>query len=476
MYAERLFELFVANNKKFLKQKSNGTYSTIKQQLTDTHFQRHLDGTETIGVFANETESKFITFDIDVSIKSAIPPVSTINWATYAVIDAIKKAGIKGDYIYPSRSGKKGMHVDIYFNQHVPLELVKMFFNYVLDTSGLNDKHRFYGYDMQVNVELRPTAQGVKVPLGIHRATGERCWYVDRDNLNRAYESFDYVSTIKQMDVNEFYTIMERIADNATHNVVPQSRAGNNKKDHVESATNTNDMVHEKMIKYLVDGLEAHGTRHNVTFHLALYLKDVLGLNAGETLDTLLAWLDKQTKYSTPYKDAVNDTKNIVKDVFTKEYRFNARRSKVKITKSEIYHILASKQSSGKATTPKQKMVMWALLLHSKYYADANGVFYMTYKQISEASGVTQDRNIKTILDELSAIGFIEIVRRNTFSTTLNKKLPNLYRINIAPKDDKEHVTLEKYDTPLKKVVSLMFTKKEVLGVLSHHQAKQLCG
>src|SRR5699024_1347835 len=56
-------------------------------------------------------------------------------------------------------------------------------------------------------VEFRPSwNQGVKLPLGVHQRTGNRCWFVDNRTLE-PIESFDYIMSIEPMDSSEIMEI-----------------------------------------------------------------------------------------------------------------------------------------------------------------------------------------------------------------------------------------------------------------------------
>lgn len=141
--------------------------------LTDTALQYHLKNGNTLGVccayISSQYVSKFLTFDID-SLDTQI---------TDKVIAQLRK-----DKIYDiavSFSGGKGYHVDIFFDNCIPIGVLDTYYQHILQSTGLIKlKH-----GSNFVVEMRPTeGYGVKLPLG-HNWTHDGnnyCCYVDYRN------------------------------------------------------------------------------------------------------------------------------------------------------------------------------------------------------------------------------------------------------------------------------------------------------
>jgi hypothetical protein len=88
-------DLYITKRKKYLILKNNGEYIQVNEnnsnnfrKLNDNHIKRHLQGKETIGVFAGEYNTQFICFDIDFH------DPSLAKWNTYKLIDTLIEIGI----------------------------------------------------------------------------------------------------------------------------------------------------------------------------------------------------------------------------------------------------------------------------------------------------------------------------------------------------------------------------------------------
>ena len=82
------------------------------------------------------------------------------------------------------------------------------------------------------------------------------------------------------------------------------------------------------------------------------------------------------------------------------------------------------------AKRKNEQLVLFAMLIHMKRFADAKGVFYMTQEQIADATGLT-DKTIRNIMPKLEQMGFIEYISRNQKQKGTYKKKPNRYKLNI---------------------------------------------
>lgn len=157
--------------------------------LTQRHLEYHLCRYYTIHIFAGKTSSKFICFDVDHS-----------SWETVAtLINAIEEWGIPRNLIYPSYSGNKGYHVEVFFDKPVSLGMLKACYEQVLELAGMSKSL----------VEFRPThVHSIKLPLSVHPKTGNVCWFLDREN-GEPYAYADYLFEIEQMRREDFNVLSE---------------------------------------------------------------------------------------------------------------------------------------------------------------------------------------------------------------------------------------------------------------------------
>lgn len=412
---QKINDLYILYRKKWLKFDETG-YSTIASTITDYHVKNHLQGHYTLGVFAGEIFTKFICFDVDVK------DPQMAKWTVYKLVDILQQIGISGEFIYISTSGNKGYHVEIFFNKPVFNTDIKQFYLMVLNYAELLNID--YG-----KVELRPThTQGVKIPLGKHFTTNRICWYVDYDTGLKPVEDYNYILCIQQMDTEFFYDILNKAKDSIDiteqqaieyENIVSKHRPLKIYQENID--INITIEAIEQLIK---TGLKMTGTRHNSLLKIAKYNK-YNGMSAEENKQFLIEWMEKQDErtYSTEWTDVLKDIDEIVNDVYEKNYSLVTKKKDITITSNEIEEILKIK---GK----NHKLVLYTLLVHSKRYANKDGVFYMSYEQMKNATGIDSRTTLIKIINELEKSNLIKVIRNISGDNKLIKDT-NRYIINL---------------------------------------------
>lgn len=192
---DRLSFLYISSRNKYLISlrkvglfvvKKKGATGTVPATLTDKAVFGHVNRRYALGVFAGESGSKFICFDVDLKEKDVVQ----------SVINSLVGFGIPRKHIYVSTSGGKGYHVEVFFDTIVNTCSLKRLYRAVIQHTGLNPK----------KVEFRPTyTQGIKLPLSVHYKTGNIAWYLD--NNFEEIKCLDYIFDIKQYSAEEFYKL-----------------------------------------------------------------------------------------------------------------------------------------------------------------------------------------------------------------------------------------------------------------------------
>ena len=412
---QKINDLYILYRKKWLKFDTTG-YSTISSTITDYHVKNHLQGHYTLGVFAGSIFTKFICFDVDV-----INP-QMAKWTVYKLVDTLQEIGIPGEYIYISTSGNKGYHVEIFFNKPVFNTDIKQFYLMVLNYAELLNID--YG-----KVELRPThTQGVKLPLGKHFVTNRICWYTDFERGLKPIEDYNYILCIQQMDTEFFYDILNKAKDSIDiteqqaieyENIVSKHKPLKIYDENVDP--NVTIEAIENLIK---TGLKMQGTRHNSLLKICK-LNKYNGMSAEENKQFLIEWMAKQNKrmYTSKWEDVLKDIDLIVKYTYERNYLLVTKRKDITITSNEIEEILKIK---GK----NHKLVLYALLVHSKRYANKDGVFYMSYEQMKNATGIDSRTTLIKIINELEKSNLIKVIRNISGNNKLIKDT-NRYKINL---------------------------------------------
>lgn len=387
-----------------------------KNRLSDVHIKQHLQQRQTIGVFAGTQLSKFVCFDVDIKDEKLA------KLTVYKLAETLQDIGIAGDYIHISLSGNKGYHVEIFFDRLISNVVIKQFYLMILNKSELLNIN--YG-----QVELRPTeSQGVKLPLGCHWRTGKTCWYVDYENGLQPIEKYDYILTIQQLDSEYFYALMNRHNDSLELSIQESDELEEIKQKYKPLNVYKENIDEQATVtaveKLLDEGLTMQGTRHNSLAKISKYFK-YIGMSKHENGDSLIKWLALQDSklYRTSWEDCLNDINSIVKWVYESDCSLIVRNMNIEISSGEVSELLKVK---GKNT----KLVLHAMIIHSKRYALQNGIFYMTFEQMQEATGLTR-MTLISIIKKLEAVKMIEVVERNVSQDGTFKKKPNKYRITM---------------------------------------------
>ncbi|WP_440960429.1 TOTE conflict system archaeo-eukaryotic primase domain-containing protein [Paenibacillus nitricinens] len=171
--ANKLYDLYIIQTKKYLIQYPTQYITYQAGQLTKQgkrqlplstwQIDKHLNSEMTIGTFAGQYKTKFLTFDVDFADNP-----SMAKWATYVIANCLNESGIFEHYI--SFSGNKGYHIDIFFDDLILIEAAHQFYMHVLIETNL--------IKYKSNIEFRPTSgQGVKLPLGLHSKTNRYCGF-----------------------------------------------------------------------------------------------------------------------------------------------------------------------------------------------------------------------------------------------------------------------------------------------------------
>ena len=158
---------------------------TVKHYFKESVIESHLNGQYALCVFAGEKITKFISFDVDAGGRAAVRKI----------IDALAEIGLPRDKIYVSTSGRKGYHVDVFFEPYIYNTVAKNLYDLVIWRTELDP----------TKVEFRPTnTHAIKVPLGLHAKTGTRCWYLDPETF-APIEDMNYIATIQTIPATDLH-------------------------------------------------------------------------------------------------------------------------------------------------------------------------------------------------------------------------------------------------------------------------------
>lgn len=432
--------------------------------LLDWQFEKHLEGIMTVGTFSRFF-SKFMTFDVDFH------DAYQAKWVTYKVSHALDNLGITDHYI--SFSGNKGYHIDIFFEDLISIEQAQKFFNFVIKYADLHSV-----FDAGNKVEFRVTDKlGVKLPLGKHQLSGNYCGFCkveDGLKVMDVTESHEYLFTVNKIQRQQVLDIlaMEDEIDFDSETIIKTENAISS---YVapENHNQSEDYSISRAIDLLQNGLKIQGSRHNSILLIGMYLK-YSGLDEEECKQELHSWMDRQNteSYSSSLEECHKDIDQVVKDIFERNYDLVATNKDLTVSFNEIKWIMENCSDKNK------KLITYAMLVHSKRHANKQGVFYFTFNNIANSTGLTE-KTVRTQVNKLIELDVIEAVERNRKAkgkvSDGRYNLPNLYRINMdVPVDSSADTFVPNSGNDFSQCLKFYFTDKELKKMLSRRQYESI--
>lgn len=169
--------------------------------------RQHLMGIKTYAPYqmSEDGKVKYLTFDLD-SYSDVTP--EQIQEATISVVKRVNKKLGKGHCLV-EHSGSKGYHVWIFFSK--PIDVGYAFalgHDLTHDITLMHD----------INIEVYPKQQSntrtfgntIKIPLGVHQKTGERCFFVNA-NFEPHEDQWKVLSDVQLVDPEWVYKNVKKV-------------------------------------------------------------------------------------------------------------------------------------------------------------------------------------------------------------------------------------------------------------------------
>lgn len=475
--AERLLSLYFVNKSSYIEQYKNKKgevkYTHHKRKITLDDLVDHVEQRRTLGVVTDPTTklTNFMAFDVDTKDKAYDDTLELLELL-------VNFYGIDKEYVTVSFSGNKGYHVELFFDEAIQWQALEPFYEEVLLKLGKTKKE----------IELRPTANGLKLPLSTHRKT-DNLSLISRFNNNftglillNQVESVKYLLNVKRINLDEF---KELVLDEVNAFTIEKSKATET----IEVTDNMNfsgrlegDQLEEIKTVLAEKRLIYPGSRNRMTWLLPVFLKQ-MGYSYEEsekatlniltnTYENYEGFIDKDTSYDKVVKEVVR----LNKQAFDKNYVIKDALNDVAIYKSDIKRILEIKR------LPLKKMALSMLIL-SKRYAGDDGVFYASYSTLIKMGNVDKNGTLKKYMQELEQLGLLEIVSSNVIDTVRSKaekqiiKKPNQYKVHFAEPvtdDDKQELVLSGKQVNLQTVLNYFYSEKELRKALPRRQFESI--
>lgn len=407
-------DFYISVRYRFLEY-SNGRVYTVNcpadrsYKLCGRDIDDHLAGKKGIGVYFPRTESALIGIDIDSLDLNILR----------RVYNALGSYGIDDNNMLMSYSGSKGYHVDLFLSDMVDKEVIKKFCDILLNDIGeKTETVQFYG----------GSGTGYKLPFGYHYKTGQHCHICDESGIKLPLE---HLQSITRLDVEQLHEIVDI-------NFIPNEHAREDiRNEDILSGYNslpcyevTNENNKIRVEALILAGVHCKGSRHNSIFHVALYCKDVKRLAPCEAIEFLQKWVDSTWSPAIVDREVLTGIVSTAKSVYKSNLRFNVSANERYITRPELNEVFTVLTDDARQSEPIVRLY-FALVNHSKAYADPDGVFYMSFSQMSEAVSVADRSTLGRRLKELEKAGKLLTMERNRSagSGSRNFKQPNKYKL-----------------------------------------------
>lgn len=387
-------------------------------RLVDKQLQEHLRCKNTIGIFFPTIGTKLIGFDIDIQDTEALNKVYT------ALIRFVEPT----DLLLTS-SGGKGYHVDLFLDKILERDIVKKFYQLILDETGLTNKE----------VELRGASdQGWKLPFGMHFKKNAYCGAVNEFGKSLDIKDLEELITSRtKANINKIIDAV-LINDEAENINIPESINFLNDEEIIEfeeisgtiNQLNNYSNLNEDFVKDLTmtyaKGFDGEGLRSKYTFKIALFLKSHMKLNKKDTLNEMLSWMERCKGYRATKKEFEKDIKATVDKIFKEDMKLIIAANEIKISKAEIKEILSISCRTSQETRAL-RCLYYMMFLHSKAYADTDGVFFMTLEQMQEMGAAKTKRDLLKQINKL--IDFNKVYKYPTKRVSKIKYAPTEYKL-----------------------------------------------
>ncbi len=237
----------------FAVQKEDGGYGKVEAPMTDCHIAEHLGGGATYGVY-NIIPIENTCYHTIIDLDTKEPTVAL------SIYNAILLIGMSSEQVLVEFSGNKGYHFWLGFEKALPASKAKRLGQAILELSVHNDKVEVF--PKQATVEKNGYGNLVKLPMGIHRKSGKRSYFVDSD-LNPISDWVGHLQNVKKISEDRLDEILAQHVTNE-----PAQRF---------TSVNTAGDVSKKGLPCFRQIMEAgvpEGERNHIAFRLVVYMKN----------------------------------------------------------------------------------------------------------------------------------------------------------------------------------------------------------
>jgi len=193
---ELFTELFVNRDDmysvQYVGRRGNG-YRAVRRQLTPAIIARHLQGQQTLGLYAlsPDSKAKWLVVDLDTTTVSQLE----------AVLVRSRRIGLPDPLI--ENSGRRGYHCWWFFEEPVRGWKARRL------GMALTREHEVFPKQATASRDTAKPGSLVKAPLGIHRVSGKKSFFLATD-FKRVQAPWALLARIEKVDVQRFASLFRR--------------------------------------------------------------------------------------------------------------------------------------------------------------------------------------------------------------------------------------------------------------------------
>lgn len=163
-------------------------YTPIHEPLSLRAIKNHLLGNHTLGIYPLRMDNTvfFAAIDLDLApaVTRACAPESEGWTEAFASLEnyttrLCARAEYLGLKLHPADSGQKGRHLWALFSEPVPAKQARQMCKAITAGISVPPVVRYEIFPKQSTIPTDKLGNLIKVPLGIHRKTGRRVWFLD---------------------------------------------------------------------------------------------------------------------------------------------------------------------------------------------------------------------------------------------------------------------------------------------------------
>ena len=208
----RFIELFQGRQdvhaRQWINQKGKMGYSPINKPISDDDVREHLTGDITLALYMhrNDNTVRFTVIDVDGKKENRDEAIEV----GFQIRQAAHRFGIP---VYLEDSGQKGCHCWIFFSEPISAGIARKL--------GMLLVARVQPLPKDVTAEIFPRQERLsddalgpvmKLPYGIHKATGRRCVFLDQGG--NPLELSDFLRSVRSLPIDDVEKVISRLKTN----------------------------------------------------------------------------------------------------------------------------------------------------------------------------------------------------------------------------------------------------------------------